>query len=64
MCNIADKYKKEIPVEDWKLLVNVSSEKEKYIKSIIDSDTGPRRKKSAYSAYSKFVQTVCEGEET
>jgi len=58
MSNIAESYLSLIPTADWMQLLNLSVEKDYYIKNIIENDTGPRRKKAAREAYTRFAETV------
>ena len=58
MSNIAENYIEQIPSTDWLQLVHLGDEKENYITNIIETDTGPLRKKWAREAHARFVQTV------
>jgi len=58
MSNIAENYIQLIPSADWLQLLHLAAEKDNYITNIIETDTGPRRKKIAREAYTRFVQTV------
>jgi transposase len=58
MSNIAEYYINLIPSADWIQLLHLAVEKENYITNIIENDTGPRRKKMARDAYSRFTETV------
>jgi transposase len=58
MSNIAENYIERIPSADWLQLLHLAVEKENYITKVIDTDTGPRRRKWAREGYERFVQTV------
>jgi len=58
MSNIAENYIELIPTSDWLQLLQLAVEKDKYISNIIETDTKPRRKKTAREAYKRFIQTV------
>ncbi|MDA2931056.1 hypothetical protein MYX84_14105, partial [Acidobacteria bacterium AH-259-O06] len=58
MSHIAQNYLKLIPPADWQQLLKLATEQQSYITSIIENETGPRRKKMARDAYRLFAQTV------
>lgn len=58
MCNIADRYIKLIPVADWLQLLDLATQSDKYITSIIEKEIGPNRRKKAQQAYDRFIETV------
>jgi transposase len=60
MSNIAENYLGLIPPADWLRLLQLAVEKESYMTSIIEADTGPRRKKTAREAYARFVRVVID----
>jgi len=63
MSNIAQNYIELVPPQDWLQLLRLASEKDGYINNIIETDTGPRRKKQARVAYHQFVQSVINRKE-
>ena len=63
MSNIAETYIEQIPQQDWLQLLRLATENHGYITKIIESDTGPRRKKEVRNAYDRFVQTVIHQKE-
>ena len=58
MSNIAEHYIDLIPSADWLQLRQLAAEKHDYITGIIETDTKPRRKKTARAAYTRFIDTV------
>ena len=58
MSRIADNYLQLIPQADWLQLLKLTAQKQSYITTIIENETGPRRKKMARHAYRLFAQTV------
>ena len=63
MGNIAGRYLDLIPHADWMQLLELAAQKRSYISSIIEKETGPRRKKSAQKALEQFVKTVVNRKE-
>lgn len=61
--NIAGSYLDLVPHADWTQLLELAAEKQSYISSIIEKETGPRRKQSAQEAYKQFVNTVVNRKE-
>lgn len=58
MSNLADNHLQLIPEADWFQLIDLANEKQSYITDIIQSEPGPIRKKQAYEAYDRFVDSV------
>ena len=63
MSNIAGSYLDLVPHADWMQLLELAAQKQSYIFSIIEKETGPRRKQSAQEAYEQFVKTVLNRKE-
>ena len=63
MSNIARGYLDLVPHADWMQLLELAAQKQSYIFSIIEKETGPRRKQSAQEAYEQFVKTVLNRKE-
>jgi transposase len=63
MCNIAHEYIHLVPPNDWQRLLVLAGQNDKYIRNIIENDTGPLRKKRAWLAYDQFVQTLIKNVE-
>jgi len=62
MSNLAQNYTKLIPAHDWSQLIQLAIDHDTYITHIIDTDTKPRRQKSAREAYASFVEIVLNRE--
>lgn len=58
MSNIAGSYLHLIPSAEWLQLLDLAAQSERYIKNIIEAETGPRRQERAYLAYDSFVKNV------
>ena len=58
MTNIAENYRKLIPVGDWLQLVNLAAQSDKYINGIIEMESGPKRQRKARQAYERFLEIV------
>jgi len=63
MSNIASSYLDLVPHADWMQLLELAAQKQSYISSIIEKETGPRRKLWAQEAYERFVKTVVNRKE-
>ena len=63
MSQIAENYLQLIPQADWLRLLELAAQKQSYLSSIIENETGPRRKKMARDAYRLFAQTVISRKE-
>lgn len=61
--NIAGSYLDLVPHADWTQLLELAAEKQSDISSIIEKETGPRRRQSAQEAYKQFVNTVVNRKE-
>jgi hypothetical protein len=57
MHSIAENYIKLVPTTDWKLLLELVTRSDDYIKNIIQMETGPNRLKKAREAYACFLNT-------
>lgn len=61
MSNIAENYLKFIPEADWLRLIELATEKQKYMTNIIQLDSGPKRQRQALEAYTRFFGSVLNG---
>jgi transposase len=58
MSNIAESYLQFLPVADWLRLINLANEKKDYIRNIIDSEPGPKRKQQGMMAHDLFETVI------
>ena len=63
MSNLAENYIELIPSTDWLQLLHLAAEKDKYVTTIIQDESKPRRRKTTREAYARFRHTVLDGEQ-